>query len=222
MSIFSDNLRKYREKTGKQAKEFAKEINVLYSTYANYEQGRSEPKIDTLIKIADCLNISIDKLLGYIPKTAPNEYEYYKQWLLSTNQIEIDDSGDLIHIFFKNLDTKKFVVGALEETYHITVEKKENFIAMAKHIEDCVTTQREAIGMLDVADNFLFIIDMALKRNSIKERLKDEFMEIINSINIIDVKSNRIYDLNKYVEDYLESTKTKKSPPSEAGEEIEK
>ena len=222
MSIFSDNLRKYREKTGKQAKEFAKEINVLYSTYANYEQGRSEPKIDTLIKIADCLNISIDKLLGYIPKTAPNEYEYYKQWLLSTNQIEIDDSGDLIHIFFKNLDTKKFVVGAVEETYHITVGKKENFIAMAKHIEDCVTTQREAIGMLDVADNFLFIIDMALKRNSIKERLKDEFMEIINSINIIDVKSNRIYDLNKYVEDYLESTKTKKSPPSEAGEEIEK
>ena len=63
---------------------------------------------------------------------------------------------------------------------------------------------------------------MALKRNSIKARLKDEFMEIINSINIIDVKSNRIYDLNKYVEDYLESTKTKKSPPSEAGEEIEK
>ena len=93
MSIFSDNLRKYREKTGKQAKEFAKEIDVLYSTYANYEQGRSEPKIDTLIKIADYLNVSIDTLLGY----TPNEYEHTKEFLEALN-ITVNEIGDTIQI----------------------------------------------------------------------------------------------------------------------------
>ena len=87
MSIFSDNLRKYREKTGKQAKEFSKEIGILYSTYANYEQGRSEPKIDVLVKIANGLGVSVDRLLGYkldeVLGYELDEYEKTKEFLES-------------------------------------------------------------------------------------------------------------------------------------------
>ena len=95
MSNFNVNLKKIREKKGLTAKEVAIDLGIPYTTYLKYE-GVGEPRYDTLIKIADYLNVSIDTLLGY----TPNEYEYYKQWLLSTNQIEIDDSSDSIRIFF--------------------------------------------------------------------------------------------------------------------------
>lgn len=218
MSIFSDNLRKYREKTGKQAKEFAKEIDVLYSTYANYEQGRSEPKIDTLIKIADCLNISIDTLLGYIPQRASNEYEYYKQWLSSTDAIKINDNDNLIYITFENMDTNKFVVGAVKETYLLSVEKKETLITIAKYIESGIIERQEVAKYLDITEYFSFIINMVLMRTNIKAKISNEFKDIINSINIIDVNSERIYNIDQYIQEHCIK---KNPPPSEVGEGLD-
>ena len=65
MSKFADNLKCYREKLGINAKDFATQIGVNYSTYSNYENQGREPKYDTLIKIATALHVSIDDLLGY-------------------------------------------------------------------------------------------------------------------------------------------------------------
>lgn len=72
---FQSNLKKYREIAGySQAKEFAEKIGVPYQTYMGYENRGREPKFSTLIKIADTLHVSIDKLLGYEAHT-PNELE---------------------------------------------------------------------------------------------------------------------------------------------------
>lgn len=62
---FQENLRYYREKAGyKQAKEFAKILNISYTTYTSYENQGREPKYNTLCKIADILQVSTDDLLG--------------------------------------------------------------------------------------------------------------------------------------------------------------
>lgn len=72
---FQSNLKKYREIAGySQAKEFAEKIGVPYQTYMGYENRGREPKFSTLIKIADALHVSIDKLLGYEAHT-PDELE---------------------------------------------------------------------------------------------------------------------------------------------------
>lgn len=72
---FQSNLKKYREIAGySQAKEFAEKIGVPYQTYMGYENRGREPKFSTLIKIADTLHVSIDKLLGYEAHT-PDELE---------------------------------------------------------------------------------------------------------------------------------------------------
>lgn len=72
---FQSNLKKYREIAGySQAKEFAEKIGVPYQTYMGYENRGREPKFSTLIKIADTLHVSIDKLLGYKAHT-PDELE---------------------------------------------------------------------------------------------------------------------------------------------------
>lgn len=65
MSTFQENLKKYRERLGISAKDFAAQIGVKYSTFSNYENQGREPKYDTLCKIAAALHVSIDDLLGY-------------------------------------------------------------------------------------------------------------------------------------------------------------
>ncbi len=63
-STFSDRLRAAREKAGYTGREMAAAIGVKYDTYMSYENRGREPKQETLIKIADELNISVDALLG--------------------------------------------------------------------------------------------------------------------------------------------------------------
>ena len=44
--------------------EVAERLGLAKMTYHNYETGRNEPNIKTLIKIADFYNITIDYLVG--------------------------------------------------------------------------------------------------------------------------------------------------------------
>ena len=78
MNKFSQNLKAFRIKRNMSVRAFSQALSIPYTTYSNYEAG-GEPKIDTLIKIADYLNVSIYELLGY----TPNEYEKTKEFLES-------------------------------------------------------------------------------------------------------------------------------------------
>ena len=69
---FKDNLKKYRESAGiTSAKDFATALGIPYQTYLNYENKGTEPKYDTLCKIAATLGVTTDELLGY----SFNEYD---------------------------------------------------------------------------------------------------------------------------------------------------
>ncbi|MDF8367078.1 helix-turn-helix transcriptional regulator [Weissella paramesenteroides] len=48
-------LKELRKSKGMQQQEAAKELNIPGSTYAGYERGEREPRIDVLIKLADYL-----------------------------------------------------------------------------------------------------------------------------------------------------------------------
>ena len=52
-------LRKLR---GLNQTELAKELNMIRTTYSNYEHGQAEPNIETLIKLADYFDVSLDYL----------------------------------------------------------------------------------------------------------------------------------------------------------------
>ena len=63
---FKNNLPKLREAAGfRNAKEFAKEIGIPYSTYMGYENKNAWPTEENLKKIAQALHVSIDMLLDY-------------------------------------------------------------------------------------------------------------------------------------------------------------
>ena len=53
--------------------EIAKQIGLKQFTYSNYETGVTEPKIQTLIDLADYYNVSLDYLVG---RDFANQYAY--------------------------------------------------------------------------------------------------------------------------------------------------
>ena len=53
-----------RKENGKTQKEIALYLKISQQAYANYESNKREPDIDTLIKIADYFDVSVDYLLG--------------------------------------------------------------------------------------------------------------------------------------------------------------
>ena len=61
---FCLRLKKARTKAGLRQLDVALKVRVSLTGYASYEQGRSDPSIPMLIRIAETLKCSIDWLLG--------------------------------------------------------------------------------------------------------------------------------------------------------------
>lgn len=73
MSIFSDNIRLLRGKQGKTQRETADHLDISRSRYISYENARSKPPIDVMIRISKHFHVSIDLLLSVDIKKYPLE-----------------------------------------------------------------------------------------------------------------------------------------------------
>lgn len=63
--MISGNIKKYRKKKGLSQDKLAKLADVTHTTLVKLESGVNDnPTIKTLKKIADALEISLDKLVG--------------------------------------------------------------------------------------------------------------------------------------------------------------
>lgn len=85
-----NNIKTARENKNFTQKECADTIGVTLRAWQTYEQGVSEPKQETLCKIADMFNVSLDYLLGREPLPDPfddlnlsedNEKEVMKKYM---------------------------------------------------------------------------------------------------------------------------------------------
>ncbi len=64
MSHFSESLKAVRTKSEKKQREAADYLGLSLRTYQYYEEGRSEPSIPRLIRLADFFQVSLDELVG--------------------------------------------------------------------------------------------------------------------------------------------------------------
>lgn len=93
------NLKKLRKNLGLTQEEVATKLCLARSTYRNYENNEREPNIETLIKIADYFDVSLDYLCGrqnknllFIDSLTPQKKE-----LINLIK-ELDDDETLIAI----------------------------------------------------------------------------------------------------------------------------
>lgn len=63
--MLSENMKKFRQKAGLSQDGLARKADIPYNTIIKLEAGkRYDPRLSTLIKIADGLEVSLDHLVG--------------------------------------------------------------------------------------------------------------------------------------------------------------
>lgn len=99
--ILSKTLQNIRLANGMSQAKMAEIVGVHPSTYANYEQGRREPDYQTVLKICDYFNISLDSFFGR--KAGLDVPKYEKKPLYKSdiheevfNMINVLDKEDLL------------------------------------------------------------------------------------------------------------------------------
>lgn len=132
--MFSDNLKRYRLNQNLSKAEFARKLNLKYTTYDNYERGTGEPKLNKLIEIANLLNISIDDLLGR-----------------TTNTLGAKDT-DLLKIkivdIFKHSNDKYFSISSINSGY-ITFTIKDD----TDKLTDVEFRTKDFIALIEIVEN---------------------------------------------------------------------
>ena len=64
MQLLAKRLKELREGRRIYQRELAEILGMSFRGYQNYETGQSEPKLETLIALADYYQVSIDYLVG--------------------------------------------------------------------------------------------------------------------------------------------------------------
>lgn len=62
--MFNERLRSSRKSRKLKLQQMADLLDISLRAYQHYEQGERSPSFDTLVKIADILDVSLDYLFG--------------------------------------------------------------------------------------------------------------------------------------------------------------
>lgn len=73
MELFAERLRELRERRGLTQARLAELLEVSPRVYNRWETGAAAPRLDTVVRIADLLEVSLDELVG---RAKPQETEF--------------------------------------------------------------------------------------------------------------------------------------------------
>lgn len=62
--IFPERLKQLRQKKGLTQQEIAELLGVKRNTYSDWENGKTEPNFEMVLKLADLFEVSLDWLFG--------------------------------------------------------------------------------------------------------------------------------------------------------------
>ncbi len=130
MSYFGKNIKKIRGIKNLSQQGFADLFDLKRGTLGAYEEGRSEPKIDTIIKIANYFSISVDSLL--IHELTVNELLRFKGDItLKANDVKKEQfcevpciTEDTIENYIELYDKPEFIKDLVTLQLPINVEKE--------------------------------------------------------------------------------------------------
>lgn len=113
-----DNLKNLRIQSKLTQKDLSKNLNISRVNLSRYENGEVEPNFETLIKLADYFNVSVDYLIGHRQN---NKID--KSGLTDTQKNIIDIASQLNEIQANRVES--YAIAKLEEQQEMQV-KYEN------------------------------------------------------------------------------------------------
>ena len=63
MNVVSDSIKKLRKEKGMTQDELAEKLNVTRQAVSNWEQGKNQPDIETLTRMAEIFDVSVEQLI---------------------------------------------------------------------------------------------------------------------------------------------------------------
>lgn len=111
------NLKEMRKKQGLSQQDMAKIIGADQKTYSNYENGKTDPTLKTVLKLSDYFGCTLDELVGNKKKTSPTTSPTKQRALDIFNQLADNDYlvliGYMEHLLLEKEQKRKQRVNAL-------------------------------------------------------------------------------------------------------------
>lgn len=130
--MLSIMLRQLRKEKNLTQEEMAIQSGVARTTYAMYEQNNRQPDYETLQRIADFFDVSIDYLLGRninkLNKNNEREYDPIAHLNEKFDELGIKEAGFYDYEKWKNLNREEIeeVIKHFEYVVHKAEERKLN------------------------------------------------------------------------------------------------
>lgn len=128
--MFAERLKQLRAEKGVLQSDLAAIANVSSKTISSYEQGNSEPNIDTLVKLSNYFSVSVDYLVGKtayrteeneaIAKSIPLPDSFIEQLKIFANTPLADVDGNLLDVINLIFENNNFIDLLLQATVYIT------------------------------------------------------------------------------------------------------
>ena len=118
--MIGDRLKEAREVKGLTRKAVAEYIKIDQTTYGKYELGKREPDAETLKKLADFYEVSIDFLLEH-------DYGKENEFFLTVN--DMDELKDTIG------KVKEYITASIYIAYDKNIDYKKNYKKIIKSIK---------------------------------------------------------------------------------------
>lgn len=83
-----ERIRILREEQRYQQKEIAERLGVSPQAFSNYENGKREPDLLTVLKLAKLFDVSVDYLLGLTPVRSREHVHFRNEHLQLLHEIE--------------------------------------------------------------------------------------------------------------------------------------
>ncbi|MBE6889739.1 MAG: helix-turn-helix transcriptional regulator [Ruminococcaceae bacterium] len=118
---FSTILKELREKKNYTQEELGAMLNLTKNAISHYENNANQPSLDTIIKLADIFDVSIDYLLG----RTPNNISYSKLTQKYIGKIRVTEL--LENLLSLDTEHRHDLVSALKYIHsHNTIFEKKN------------------------------------------------------------------------------------------------
>lgn len=88
---FGKKLKERRKELGLTQKDLANVLKITSSAVNHYENGNRKINIDMLNKMASCLDISVDELIGNENKQMPNYDKQMKRWYEIVGELNFNE-----------------------------------------------------------------------------------------------------------------------------------
>ncbi|WP_130733186.1 helix-turn-helix domain-containing protein [Flavobacterium sp. J27] len=152
MTYFGTNLKKIRQIKGLSQQAFAELIDLNRGVISSYEEGRAEPKIETLLRIANYFGISTDDIIS-----KPLTVNQLANFTLIEDSISSfqNDSGFEIQELTEKGDTKNIELQKIFANFDFVFFVNEDLARKSHYLNATVLFLKEVIQAEESHNGFL-------------------------------------------------------------------